>query len=196
MKDKSLLDIPERFETERLYLRSYRRGDGSCLLAASRRNRQHLAEFETDNVILSITNEEQAEQLASELAAGWQARTSFFIGIFEKQSDDWIGQIYVGVSSWETHEFRIGYVVDIGHEGKGFITEAVGGALRFLFENLKAQRVCLECEDANVRSISVADRCGFVREGHASEGRKNPDGSFSGTCFYAMQKSDYQLDRT
>ena len=193
---KSVVSIPERFETERLYLRSYSRGDGPCLLAASRRNRQHLAEYEADNVILSVTNEEQAEQLAGELAAAWHARTSFFIGSFEKQSDDWIGQIYVGVSSWETHEFRIGYVVDVDHEGKGFMTEAVGGALRFLFENLEAQRVCLECDDTNARSINVADRCGFVWEGRAPEGKKNPDGSFSGVCYYAKQKSDYQLDRT
>ncbi len=56
---------------------------------------------------------------------------------------------------------------------------------------LMAQRVCLECDDTNLRSIHVAERCGFVQEGHIRENKRNPDGTISGKLHYGMLKSEY-----
>ncbi len=53
--NKFLLDIPKRIETERLYLRSYQAGDGPTYFAASQRNREHLKEFESGNIIDEFT---------------------------------------------------------------------------------------------------------------------------------------------
>jgi RimJ/RimL family protein N-acetyltransferase len=52
--------------------------------------------------------------------------------------------------------------------------------------------VRLECDDTNVRSQRVAERCGFTRIGHARENRRNPDGSLSGTLYYSLLKSEYK----
>lgn len=95
MMNKFLLEIPERLETERLYLRPYRAGDGAMVYAAGLRNQDHLAEFESDNVLMHLKNEEHAEVIVRELAADWIARNCFFIGIFEKASDEWCGQVCV-----------------------------------------------------------------------------------------------------
>jgi RimJ/RimL family protein N-acetyltransferase len=93
---KYMLDIPERIETDRLYLRSYQAGDGPLYYAAGKRNREHLAEFESGNVLMELKDEEHAEAIVRELAAIWKTRESFFIGIFEKETDEWVGQVYVG----------------------------------------------------------------------------------------------------
>ena len=80
---------------------------------ASKRNREHLAEFESGNVLMTIQNEDQAESLVRELAADWIGRTCFFMGIFEKQTGEWVGQVYVGPTNWSLPEFAIGYVADV-----------------------------------------------------------------------------------
>ena len=186
-----LLDIPDRIETERLYMRSYRAGDGPMYYAASLRNRQHFTRYESGNVLMQLKDEEHAEAMVRELAADWVARNCFFIGIFEKETDAWIGQIYVGPTNWDLPEFIIGYVADVNHEGKGFITEAVKAILCMLFDVLGAHRVRSECNDTNVRSYRVLERCGFTREGHFRENKKNPDGSFHGDFHYGLLKREF-----
>ncbi len=186
-----LLDIPTRIETERLYLRPYAGGDGPWYLAISRKNRSQLQRYEPDNPMRSIRSEEDAEILVREWAADWTARNRFFMGAFDKATDEFVAQIYVGPYDWQVPEFAIGYVVDVEHEGQGFVTEAVKAVLRVVFENLQAHRARIECDDTNVRSYRVAERCGFVQEAHFRENKKNADGSITGTLVYGLLKSEY-----
>lgn len=189
---KMLPDIPARIETERLYLRPYQRGDGQWYYAVSQRNRSHLRRYEAGNAMMSIETEHDAETIIQELAAAWEARECFFMGAFDKETDEFVAQIYVGPVNWGLPEFQIGYVVDVDHQRQGFVTEAVKGTLGWLFEHLQAHRVRLECDNTNVRSHRVAERCGFVREGHFRESKRNPDGTFSGTLYYGLLRSDFE----
>jgi len=189
--DKSLLEIPDRIETGQLYMRPYRAGDGPLYYAAAKRNREHLAEFESGNVLMELKDEEHAEAIVRELAADWIARTCFFIGIFEKGSDEWVGQVYVGPTSWELPEFAIGFVADAHYEGRGYISEAVTGVLAMLFNDLGAHRVKSDCGENNVRSWRLLERCGFRREGHLRQNRKYPDGSIRGDYLYGLLREEY-----
>lgn len=192
--NKFLLDIPERIETERLYLRPYEAGDGPIYYAAGIRNRDHLAEFESDNALRHLKNEEHAEAIVRELAANWVARNCFFMGIFEKTTGEWVGQVYVGPSNWNLPEFTIGYIADVNHEGKGYISEAVNGVLGMLFGDIGAHRVKSDCHEDNVRSWRLLERCGFRREGHLWENKRNADGSFHGDFLYGLLRREY-IDR-
>jgi len=189
---KTLLDIPTRIETERLYLRCYAPGDGPWYYAMSQKNREHLACYESGNVVMTIKTEEDAEIAVRDLAADWVARNCFFMGAFDKRTDEFVAQIYVGPVNWELPEFAIGYFADVDHEGRGYVTEAVRAALEFIFEYLKAHRVRLECDDTNVRSIRVAERCGMVQEAHFRENKRNPDGTLSGTLCFGLLRSEFE----
>jgi len=189
---KMLLDIPTRIETERLYLRCYAPGDGPWYYAMSQKNREHLACYESGNVVMTIKTEEDAEIAVRDLAADWVARNCFFMGAFDKRTDEFVAQIYVGPVNWELPEFAIGYFADVDHEGRGYVTEAVRAALEFIFEHLKAHRVRLECDDTNVRSIRVAERCGMVQEAHFRENKRNPDGTLSGTLCFGLLRSEFE----
>jgi RimJ/RimL family protein N-acetyltransferase len=189
---KLLLDIPTHIETERLYLRPYRPGDGAWYYAMSLKNREHLARFESGNVAMTIKSEEEAEIVVRDLAVDWVARNCFFMGAFDKKTDQFVAQIYIGPVDWILPEFKIGYFVDVDHEGQGYVTEAVKAALQMIFKHLKAQRVRLECNDTNTRSYRVAERCQMTREGHFRQNKKNPDGTLSGSYFYAILKSEYE----
>ena len=187
-----LLELPEQIETERLILRPYRAGDGNWYYPMSLRNQAHLTRYERENPVNSIQTLEQAEIVVRTFAANWDARINFFLGAFEKQSGDFVGQIYIGPSNWDLPEFEVGYFADQAHEGQGYISEAIKGALAFIFRDLQAQRVRLECDDTNQRSFRVAERCGMLREGHIRQNKRNPDGSMSGTLWYGLLRSDYQ----
>jgi len=192
MLDKMLLQIPTRFETKRLYLRCYEPGDGAWFYAMSQRNRAHLSRYESENVVLTVHDEAGAEAMVRQLAAYWAARDCFFLGAFDRGTGEFVAQVYVGPVSWSLPEYEIGYIADVDHEGRGYVTEAVRATLRFVFGPLQAHRIRLMCSDTNGRSIRVAERCGLVREGHLRENRGEPDGTFSGTLFYGMLRSEFE----
>jgi aminoglycoside 6'-N-acetyltransferase len=181
------------FETERLFLRPYQPGDGILYYQISQRNKKHLAQYESGNVLMLIASEEEAEQAIERLIASWDAGEAFFLGAFQKETGEFVAQIYIGLTNRQLPEYELGYIVDVDHEGKGYVTEAVVAALHFVFEQLGAQRVRLECDDTNLRSRKVAERCGFIQEGHIRENRRNVDGSISGTLHYGLLRSEFHF---
>ena len=189
---KMLLEIPEHIEAERIVLRRYQAGDGSWFYAMSQRNRPHLARYEADNVVMSIKSEQDAEVVVRELAAEWMARNCFFMGAFDRETEEFVAQVYVGPVNWDVPQFEIGFFVDRDHEGRGYVTEAVRAAMGFIFEHLGAHRVRLECDDTNVRSRRVAERCGMVLEGHVRENKRNADGTLSGTLHFGLLKREFE----
>jgi ribosomal-protein-alanine N-acetyltransferase len=192
--DKMNYEFPTPFESERLLLRSYRPGDGRWFYAMSVKNREHLSRFEADNVAANVVSEEAAEELVGELEAAWKAHSCFFIGGFEKLTGEFVAQIYVGPMDWKLPEFQVGYFADIDHEGQGFVTEGVRAVLAILFEKLNAHRVRLECNESNLRSIRVAERCGMTREGYLRENRHNPDGKYSSSYIYGLLKAEFKAN--
>lgn len=157
--------LPTPLETPRLQLRSLQPGDGPWYFAAGQRNRAHLERFESGNVLMALRNEEDAEGIVRDLAVLWERGEGFFLVAFEKASGAFVAQVYVGPEDRTKGVYRIGYVADCRHEGRGHVTEAVQAVLPHVFSRLAARRIILECDEANVRSRRVAERCGFTREG-------------------------------
>ncbi len=184
--------IPDKFESNRLFLRPYRAGDGAMYFAVGQKNRQHLLRYESSNVILNAQNEQEAETLVQELATDWASRVCFFLGAWDKVSGEFVAQVYIGVVNWDTPEFEIGYFVDKDHEGQGYVTEAVRTVLEFVFNHLQAQRVSLRCNDTNLRSQLVAERCGFTLEGCLRQDRRHADGSFSDSLIYGLLRGEWR----
>jgi RimJ/RimL family protein N-acetyltransferase len=192
--NKILVEFPDHFETERLHLRSYQPGDGKWYYAMSLKNHAHLSQFESENAAFNIASEETAEELVCEFADAWMKRAYFFIGAFDKKTGKFVAQVYVGPLDWKTPEFEIGYFADVDHEGQGYVTEAVKGTLGILFGQLQAHRVRLACNETNLRSIRVAERCNMTKEGILRENKLNPDGTYSNSLLYGLLKSEYQAD--
>lgn len=189
--NKYLYDLPSQLNAERIYLRPYQAGDGSMYFSAGKRNKQHLSTYESENVLCHLKDEEHAEAVVRELYADWIARSCFFWGIFEKDTHKWCGQIYVGPTNWKTPEFSIGYVADVNFEGKGYISEAVKRVVKSLFDDLHAHRIVSDCNENNIRSWKLLERCGFIREGHLRQNRQNPDGSYHGDYLYGLLREEY-----
>jgi [ribosomal protein S5]-alanine N-acetyltransferase len=189
---KTLPAFPTPFESERLTLRSYHPGGGAWYYAMSLKNQEHLKRYEADNVAANIASEEAAEQLMVELEEAWKTGSCFFIGAFDKNTGEFVAQIYAGVVDRNLPEFQIGYFADTEHEGQGFVTEGVMAVLAILFTKMNAHRVRLGCNETNVRSIRLAERCGMTREGYLRENRLNPDGTYSGSYIYGLLQHEFR----
>ncbi len=184
--------IPTRFDAERVYLRSYQAGDGPWLYKVSQKNQAHLARYESDNFLMSIADDKKAEEYAKELYEDWIKGDCFFIPVFNKDTDEFVAQIYVGPTNQDLPEYIVGFIADVDHQRQGYVTEALGAALGFIFNDLQAHRVFLECDDTNQRSWEVAERCGFIREGYLRENKRHPNSPISGTYVYGMLQSDFE----
>ena len=178
-------------ETDRLFLRPYQAGDGKLYYEVGQRNKSHLAQYESGNILMHIDSEEEAERVIQRLIACWDAGEAFFLGVFLKESREFVAQVYIGQVNLALPEYEIGYIVDVAHQGKGYVTEAVRAALQFVFEQLGAHKVRLECDDTNCRSSRVAERSGFIQEGHIRENRRNADGGLSGTLHYGLLRREF-----
>lgn len=185
-------DLQTPLVTPRLYLRPYEPGDAGWYHAMSLRNRSHLARYEAGNAAMTIETVTDAENVLRDFAVGWAERRYFFMGAFLRETDEFVAQIYIGTVNRALPEFELGYFADLEHEGLGYVTEAAQAAIRFIFEQLGAHRIRLGCNDTNVRSYRVAERCGMVREGHFREDERNVDGSLSGSYHYGLLQSEYR----
>ncbi len=179
-------------ETARLIVRCYQPADAAAYLAMGLRNRDHLARYEADNPIRSLETVADAEKLLNDYIQAWQKNAMYFWGVFDKDTGALLGQVYVGVANPALPEYMVGYIVDEGQAGRGIITEAVGGVIRVLFEYHGAKRLCLMCDDTNLASMRVAEKCGFIKEGHLRQNKCHADGSISGTLHFGMLWEDWQ----
>jgi len=186
--------LPAHFETERLIIRAYQPDDGPMYFDVARKNREHLRPYEAGNVLMTIETPAQAEKVVRDLHTYWVNRQCYFLGAFEKDTGAFAAQLYIGGFKLDPPEYIIGYIADRDHEGRGYVTEAVRAALAFIFQHLGAHRVRIHCDETNLRSQRVAERCGFVKEGLSREDTRNPDGLLTGTAVYGLLRREYERE--
>jgi len=63
----------------------------------------------------------------------------------------------------------LGYGIDCDAEGKGYMAEALGAAIRFMFDELKLHRIMANYVPTNERSGKLLRRLGFTVEGYARD---------------------------
>lgn len=184
------LTIPIR--TNRLIIRPYRVDDATWYYRMSLKNKEHLTRYEAENPVMSIQTEAEAVKVIKDFVSLWDEQRYRFMGVFLKETNEFVAQIYLGKTNAELPEFLIGYFADIDQTGNGYVSEAVTAVVRDLFAKAGAHRVQIETDDTNTRSIRVAQRCGFVKEGHLRENKMNPDGTISGTLYFGLLKSEFR----
>ncbi len=176
MSDKRL---PVRWETDGLILRSYHAEDAVWYYPMSVQNRDHLRRYESGNVMMSLTSEQHARETLAELARYWEQGVCYFVGIFDIKADEFVAQVYVGPFSADPIDFIIGYVAERSHEGHGFVSQAVASIVKRIFSDLGADQVRIHCNEDNLRSRRVAERCGFQLQKIFPEERPGPDGKLA-----------------
>ena len=191
---KQYLDIPIKIETERLIIRKFDKGDGEGLLNLLNRNDNRNFLDETLDETTEVQTVEDAELRLRELSADFTNRTRFVMGIWTKDSNTFIGNIWIEPKNWKVPSFEIGYYLDQGYTKKGLATEAVKRSIDFIFSELQAHKIILITRDYNERSYKLAERVNFIKEGHFKESNIE-NGKRFGLYFYRMLKSEYKVQQ-
>jgi len=86
-------------------------------------------------------------------------------GIVMKGDDKLIGTC--GYYDWikTTRRAEIGYDLDPAYWGQGIMTEALRAVLKYGFEEMKLNRIQATIDSKNIRSMRLARRLGFKKEG-------------------------------
>jgi len=187
--DPILRDVPSELLGDRVRVRSYRAGDGAALFEAVVESREHLRPWMP--WVDSHRQVEDSEVFARRAAARWLAREDFCCGIWDRQTDRYLGSSGLHVRDWDVPELEVGYWLRSSAEGHGYVSETVRLLARVAFETLGANRLFLRCDALNDRSAAVARRLGFVQEGTFRHDSRDPSGSLRDTLFFAMLPDDY-----
>jgi len=147
---------------ERIYLRFLNVEDANALLDLQFRNRAVFEEISASERSDSFyTLEGQVE-----LLKGWNnAREEgkrYSFGIFLNNTHELIGEISLFELELDsTAKWIVGYVLDQVHNGKGYMSEALGLALNFAEKDAGIKRVEAGALPDNAGSIRVLCKAGF-----------------------------------
>jgi RimJ/RimL family protein N-acetyltransferase len=157
-----LLNFPEEFETERLFIRCPRPGEGPLVNAAIVESHSTLKPWMPfANPLPSV---DESEENVRRAYARFVLREDLRMHLFLRSNRRFVGSSGLHRINWAVGRFEIGYWIRTTESGKGLMTEAVNGIVQFAAENLQAQRIEIRCDPRNERSRRVAERAGFHLE--------------------------------
>jgi RimJ/RimL family protein N-acetyltransferase len=183
-----LRDIPERLETEKLLISVYENGDGEEFFQLIRFNNSHLQEELVE--VQTIKSIEDAEVYVRQKRIAWLSRERLVPKIVEKSTGRMIGQLWIE-PKWDRMIFEIGYFVEQKSQGKGYVTEAVKKTTEFLFRELGANRLEIHTKATNLKSVGVAERCGFTKEAQLRERGRTNEGQAVDLLIFGLLRSEF-----
>jgi ribosomal-protein-alanine N-acetyltransferase len=155
-------------ETQRLIIRLAEVADVHEVVRFYSENREHLQPFSPTypaDFLEEATWLEQVRNRLPEFAAGAGFRAFVFA---RSAPDSIVGNLNLTqVHRGPFESCVLGYNLAAGEQGKGYMTEAVRGAVAFAFDRWNLHRVAANYMPRNTRSAAVLERCGFKIEGHA-----------------------------
>ena len=146
--------INDKLITERLVLRKLRKEDAESIFNNWASNPE-VTKYVTWNAHTSI---EQTKQILDIWLKEYQNPKTVRLGITLKDSDELIGAI--DVVDYIDGNPEIGYCLSRKYWNKGYMTEACGAMMNYLF-NIGYKTVVIEADENNVGSNKVIEKVGF-----------------------------------
>lgn len=175
--------FPDQLQSARLLIRPASPGDGARFHAAVLDSQADLSPwldwtFPPPSVEFS--------ELECRKAHGcYLLNEDLMVFFFERASGALIGGGGLHRADWKLRKFEVGYWCRSGCGGRGLITEAVNALSDHALTVLRANRVELTVDDANVKSWRLAERAGFVLEGVHRNAGFTPQGALRDLRVYA-----------
>lgn len=170
-------------ETERLFLRRYKKSD-----------LQDLYEYLSNPRVVKyepykpMSMEETADNL------DWRISTDEMVAVELKSNHKMIGNVYLGKRDFESLE--IGYVFHEAYWGNGYAKESCKKLISLAFSQ-DVHRIFAECDPQNTDSWRLLEALGFEREAHLKKNVyfwKNEEGRpiWKDTYIYAILNKNQQ----
>ena len=155
--------------SERVVLRTPDEGMAELWREYLARNHERFAGVGQKRVIPSI---DSARQFIRSARATLQLGTGVDFFVFDRSLGETrvIGDLSLSnIVRGNFLSCYLGFRLDRAYEGRGYMSEAVGRALSYAFEDLKLHRVMANFMPTNIRCARMLRRLGFSIEGYAPE---------------------------
>jgi ribosomal-protein-serine acetyltransferase len=184
----TLIPLFEELRGERVVVRPYRESDAQALFEAVVESRDHLRPW------LPFADEHQtvdeSRNWILQKMANWILRDDLTLSVWEKESNHYLGGTGLHPHDWAIGYFEIGYWIRVSAEGHGYIAESVRLLTEYAFNNLKANRIEIRCDELNARSAAIPERLGYVLEGHLRNHMATTDGRLRTTLIFSLIPTD------
>ena len=94
----------------------------------------------------------------------WESKTEFNFGIFDSETNEFIGGCGLNQINWLHKIANLGYWIGTRFTGKGFASSAAKLCAEFGFEELKLNRIEIVAAEKNIASQKVAKKAGATKE--------------------------------
>ncbi|WP_293808963.1 GNAT family protein [uncultured Bosea sp.] len=175
--------------TPNLYLRAPQASDHAAWAVLRMESREFLTPWEP------TWNEDDLTRASFRLRAKRAAREistdeAYSLFIFETGTETLLGGLTLGlIRRGVAQACTLGYWMGHRYAGRGHMTEAVRGAVRFAFSDLALHRVEAACLPNNEPSRRLLERVGFQHEGLARAYLKI-NGNWADHLLYAVLSTD------
>jgi RimJ/RimL family protein N-acetyltransferase len=153
---------PRRAATDRLLIRRYEQEDAPLVKEAVDSSVEHLRVF-MDWAWFAPESLELVEERLDAFGQAFDRGDDFVYGLFPLDGSELVGGAglhpRVGPGA-----FEIGYWIRASRLRQGLATEAAAALTRLAFERCSVERVEIHVDPANVASLGVPAKLGFVRE--------------------------------
>jgi RimJ/RimL family protein N-acetyltransferase len=120
-----------------------------------------------------------------------EPRRSYDLALITRREGRLIGACGIYVHSPQNREGWIGYILNRGFWGQGYMTEAAQRIVGFGFEELGLHRIYATCDPANVRSTKVMEKLRMRWEGHLRE-HQFAKGTWRDSLLYAVLENEWR----
>jgi RimJ/RimL family protein N-acetyltransferase len=182
---------PYRIETERLVIRCYEPEDAPLLKAAVDSSIEHLlpwmpwARFEPQSVADKI-------ELLRRFRGQFDLDDNYVYGIFSRDETEQLGGAGFHKRGGEG-SLEIGYWVAASAIGRGIATEVTAVQTRAGFELAGLDRIDIQVEPANHRSLAIPRKLGFTEEGRLRRRLEaHDDGPRRDSVFFSMLREELE----
>ncbi|MBV9788440.1 MAG: GNAT family N-acetyltransferase [Chloroflexi bacterium] len=161
---------PPILTTARLVLRMATNDDIPGIIHYYTANHEHLAPFSQRRPADFLT-EHYWQQVIAKSYDDFATDRSLRLVLFDSSKpQQMIGEVNFNNFVRGAAQFcHLGYGIDAGYQGGGYMTEALQAAIRYVFDELHMHRVMANYLPHNQRSGKVLRRLGFVVEGYARD---------------------------
>lgn len=119
-------------------------------------------------------SKEEALQFINKINNGIRNGEVIYWSVCLKENPELAGTICLWNLSAEESKADIGFELLVKYQGRGFIQEAIDKVIEYGFTVMKLKNIIGETAPANIRSIRLMHKKGFVQT-PAAEEAKNPD---------------------
>ncbi len=150
--------------------------------------REHSLRYESDTIPTKKYLDKKFKDILS--SSHEKSRTKYILLIERKEDHLLLGKVLLWQIDKAIAEWEMGWVTHPNYLGKGYASEAARALLEFGFVQLGANRICANCNDANLSSERVMQKIGMHKEGILRETRKL-NGKWYGSCIYSILKREF-----